>query len=91
MLSVIDFIFPNMFCVGCVTRHPYWLMQHIRSVVSYPPEQHQELFSSISLLTDLLSDFTTLYTFKMSRKPPDALYPYGYGKLSFPCYDETDI
>ncbi|CDS09986.1 hypothetical protein LRAMOSA02663 [Lichtheimia ramosa] len=32
-------------------------------------------------LSDLLSDFTTLYTFKMSRKPPDALYPYGYGKF----------
>ncbi|KAI7855174.1 cation efflux protein [Circinella umbellata] len=30
--------------------------------------------------SDLLSDFVTLYTFKMSRKPPDALYPYGYGK-----------
>ncbi|KAF7727828.1 hypothetical protein EC973_006941 [Apophysomyces ossiformis] len=25
-------------------------------------------------------DFVTLYTFKMSRKPPDQLYPYGYGK-----------
>ncbi|KAI8341056.1 cation efflux family-domain-containing protein [Chlamydoabsidia padenii] len=30
--------------------------------------------------SDLLSDFVTLYTFKMSRKPPDAIYPYGYGK-----------
>lgn len=31
-------------------------------------------------LSDLLSDFVTLYTFKMSRKAPDAKYPYGYGK-----------
>ncbi|KAI8067902.1 cation efflux protein [Gongronella butleri] len=31
-------------------------------------------------LSDLLSDFVTLYTFKMSRKPPDQIYPYGYGK-----------
>ncbi|KAG0185018.1 hypothetical protein DFQ28_010085 [Apophysomyces sp. BC1034] len=30
--------------------------------------------------SDLLSDFVTLYTFKMSRKTPDQLYPYGYGK-----------
>ncbi|CAO3596146.1 unnamed protein product [Absidia cylindrospora] len=30
--------------------------------------------------SDLLGDFVTLYTFKMSRKPPDATYPYGYGK-----------
>ncbi|ORZ09918.1 hypothetical protein BCR42DRAFT_381450 [Absidia repens] len=30
--------------------------------------------------SDLLGDFVTLYTFKMSRKPPDAIYPYGYGK-----------
>lgn len=35
--------------------------------------------SSISL-SDLFSDFVTLYTFKMSRKVPDKLYPYGYGK-----------
>lgn len=31
-------------------------------------------------LSDLLSDFVTLYTFKMSRKVPDSIYPYGYGK-----------
>ncbi|KAI7871475.1 cation efflux protein [Spinellus fusiger] len=31
-------------------------------------------------LSDLLSDFVTLYTFKMSRRKPDAVYPYGYGK-----------
>ncbi|ORX56421.1 cation efflux protein [Hesseltinella vesiculosa] len=31
-------------------------------------------------LSDLLSDFVTLYTFKMSRKEPDHIYPYGYGK-----------
>lgn len=31
-------------------------------------------------LSDLFSDFVTLYTFKMSRKVPDKLYPYGYGK-----------
>ncbi|KAG2220587.1 hypothetical protein INT45_002609 [Circinella minor] len=30
---------------------------------------------------DLLSDFVTLYTFKMSRKKPDMIYPYGYGKF----------
>ncbi|CEP15295.1 hypothetical protein [Parasitella parasitica] len=30
---------------------------------------------------DLLSDFVTLYTFKMSRKPADSIYPYGYGKF----------
>ncbi|KAI8394055.1 cation efflux family-domain-containing protein [Radiomyces spectabilis] len=46
------------------------------------------LLNSASLLadaahsfSDLLSDFVTLYTFKMSRKPPDAIYPYGYGKF----------
>ncbi|KAI8343907.1 cation efflux protein [Chlamydoabsidia padenii] len=45
------------------------------------------LMNSASLLadaahsfSDLLSDFVTLYTFKMSRKPPDSIYPYGYGK-----------
>ncbi|CAO3643602.1 unnamed protein product [Cunninghamella echinulata] len=32
-------------------------------------------------LSDLLSDFVTLYTFKMSRKQPDEIYPYGYGKF----------
>ncbi|KAI9254444.1 cation efflux protein [Phascolomyces articulosus] len=32
-------------------------------------------------LGDLLSDFVTLYTFKMSRKMPDHKYPYGYGKF----------
>ncbi|CAO3612640.1 unnamed protein product [Cunninghamella blakesleeana] len=32
-------------------------------------------------LSDLLSDFVTLYTFKMSRKQPDDIYPYGYGKF----------
>ncbi|EPB92381.1 hypothetical protein HMPREF1544_00679 [Mucor circinelloides 1006PhL] len=31
-------------------------------------------------LSDLLSDFVTLYTFKMSRKVPDNTFPYGYGK-----------
>ncbi|CDS07994.1 hypothetical protein LRAMOSA01943 [Lichtheimia ramosa] len=31
-------------------------------------------------LSDLLGDFVTLYTYKMSKRPPDALYPYGYGK-----------
>ncbi|KAK4512896.1 uncharacterized protein ATC70_003606 [Mucor velutinosus] len=30
--------------------------------------------------SDLLSDFVTLYTFKMSRKVPDSTFPYGYGK-----------
>ncbi|GAA5810020.1 hypothetical protein MFLAVUS_003435 [Mucor flavus] len=45
------------------------------------------LMNSASLLadathsfSDLLSDFVTLYTFKMSRKVPDSIYPYGYGK-----------
>ncbi|KAG2236206.1 hypothetical protein INT48_003825 [Thamnidium elegans] len=46
------------------------------------------LMNSASLLADathsfsgnLLSDFVTLYTFKMSRKVPDSIYPYGYGK-----------
>ncbi|GAA5798987.1 hypothetical protein HPULCUR_004396 [Helicostylum pulchrum] len=37
-----------------------------------------EAFHSFS---DLLSDFVTLYTFKMSRKPADSIYPYGYGKF----------
>lgn len=32
---------------------------------------------------DLLSDFVTLYTFKMSRKPADSIYPYGYGTMFF--------
>ncbi|KAI8642341.1 cation efflux protein [Parasitella parasitica] len=30
--------------------------------------------------SDLLSDFVTLYTYKMSRKVPDDTFPYGYGK-----------
>ncbi|ORY96453.1 cation efflux family-domain-containing protein [Syncephalastrum racemosum] len=45
------------------------------------------LMNSASLLadaahsmSDLLGDFVTLYTFKMSRKRPDTIYPYGYGK-----------
>ncbi|KAI9270436.1 cation efflux family-domain-containing protein [Phascolomyces articulosus] len=38
------------------------------------------LADAVHCASDLLSDFVTLYTFKMSRKPPDALYPYGYGK-----------
>lgn len=36
---------------------------------------------------DLLSDFVTLYTFKMSRRPPDAIYPYGYGKWDSKVYN----
>lgn len=36
---------------------------------------------NIDSLSDLLSDFVTLYTFKMSRKVPDPIYPYGYGKI----------
>ncbi|KAI8876715.1 cation efflux protein [Backusella circina FSU 941] len=31
--------------------------------------------------SDLLGDLVTLYTFKMSRKVPDSIYPYGYGKF----------
>ncbi|KAI9316255.1 cation efflux protein [Dichotomocladium elegans] len=31
-------------------------------------------------LSDLLGDFVTLYTYKVSRRPPDIHYPYGYGK-----------
>jgi divalent metal cation (Fe/Co/Zn/Cd) transporter len=40
----------------------------------------QEKKILMCVLSDLLSDFVTLYTFKMSRKVPDTLYPYGYGK-----------
>ncbi|KAJ2962274.1 hypothetical protein NQZ79_g2444 [Umbelopsis isabellina] len=32
-------------------------------------------------LSDMLSDFVTLYTYKKSRRPADNLYPYGYGSL----------
>jgi divalent metal cation (Fe/Co/Zn/Cd) transporter len=38
-------------------------------------------FSSQRHGIDMLSDFVTLYTYKRSRKPSDALYPYGYGKF----------
>ncbi|KAF4669185.1 hypothetical protein FOL47_002666 [Perkinsus chesapeaki] len=36
-----------------------------------------DAFHSIS---DLLSDFVTLGTVKLSRRPPDKNYPYGYGR-----------
>ncbi|KAI8885146.1 cation efflux protein [Backusella circina FSU 941] len=39
------------------------------------------LAEALHSFSDLLSDFVTLYTFKMSRKPADHLYPYGYGKF----------
>ncbi|RCH93503.1 hypothetical protein CU097_002094 [Rhizopus azygosporus] len=39
------------------------------------------LAESLHSFSDLLSDFVTLYTYRMSRKPPDSLYPYGYGKF----------
>ena len=31
-------------------------------------------------LSDLLSDFVTLWTVKVARLPPDPKHPYGYGK-----------
>ncbi|OZJ04288.1 hypothetical protein BZG36_02578 [Bifiguratus adelaidae] len=31
-------------------------------------------------LSDMISDFVTLYTYRVSRRPPDELHPYGYGK-----------
>ncbi|CAO0801103.1 unnamed protein product [Mucor circinelloides] len=39
------------------------------------------LAEALHSFSDLLSDFVTLYTFKMSRKPADSVYPYGYGKF----------
>lgn len=39
------------------------------------------LAEALHSFSDLLSDFVTLYTFKMSRKPADSIYPYGYGKF----------
>ena len=30
-------------------------------------------------MTDMLSDFVTLYTYKKSRRHADIQYPYGYG------------
>ncbi|CAO3701496.1 unnamed protein product [Rhizopus stolonifer] len=39
------------------------------------------LAEALHSFSDLLSDFVTLYTFKMSRRPADSLYPYGYGKF----------
>ncbi|KAI8061817.1 cation efflux family-domain-containing protein [Gilbertella persicaria] len=39
------------------------------------------LAEALHSFSDLLSDFVTLYTFKMSRKPADNVYPYGYGKF----------
>ncbi|KAI8983089.1 cation efflux family-domain-containing protein [Pilobolus umbonatus] len=38
------------------------------------------LAEALHSFSDLLSDFVTLYTFKMSRKPADDVYPYGYGR-----------
>ncbi|CAG8481049.1 10357_t:CDS:10 [Ambispora leptoticha] len=46
-----------------------WLM-HSASLVA-------DAFHSLS---DLASDFVTLYTFRTSRKPADERHPYGYGK-----------
>ncbi|KAI8873449.1 hypothetical protein GQ42DRAFT_117895 [Ramicandelaber brevisporus] len=31
-------------------------------------------------LSDLVSDFVTLYTFRKARQPADALHPFGYGR-----------
>ncbi|KAJ1731811.1 mitochondrial metal transporter [Coemansia biformis] len=31
-------------------------------------------------LSDILGDVVTLYTFRKSRRPPDAVRPYGYGR-----------
>lgn len=54
-------------------------MQHTPSVVS---DTSTMWVGGLLFHLDLLSDFVTLYTFKMSRKPPDAIYPYGYGKVA---------
>ncbi|RKP36239.1 hypothetical protein BJ085DRAFT_7600, partial [Dimargaris cristalligena] len=32
-------------------------------------------------LSDLISDFVTLFTFKMARRPADRKYPFGYGRF----------
>ncbi|RUS25580.1 cation efflux family-domain-containing protein [Jimgerdemannia flammicorona] len=54
-------------------QHPIRLIAKIaRSLI-------REILCSLNL-TDLLSDFVTLYTFRVSRKPADDNHPYGYGK-----------
>ncbi|KAI9007068.1 cation efflux family-domain-containing protein [Gaertneriomyces semiglobifer] len=39
------------------------------------------LAEAVHSLSDLLSDFVTLFTYKKARKPPNEKFPYGYSKL----------
>lgn len=55
-------------------------MQHIHLVVHiYTSDDGIYHVYNTKTIIDLLGDFVTLYTYKMSKRPPDALYPYGYG------------
>ncbi|KAJ3179501.1 mitochondrial metal transporter [Gaertneriomyces sp. JEL0708] len=39
------------------------------------------LAEAVHSLSDLLSDFVTLFTYKKARQPPNRTFPYGYSKL----------
>ena len=38
-------------------------------------------YSRLTLSKDLLGDFVTLFCWRLSRKPPSEMYPYGFGKF----------
>ncbi|CAG8708451.1 17145_t:CDS:2, partial [Acaulospora morrowiae] len=52
----------------------------VKGVAGWVMNSASLLADAAHSLSDLISDFVTLYTFQKSRKPPDATHPYGYGK-----------